>query len=64
MTRPSTDTEKLRASLDRSSFGPNLPWSPDPTTRRLYWSDLLGVRGKSLAWRADVIRRVGLEVLA
>ena len=59
----SVDPDKLRGSLERPTLGSNVPWSPDPTTRRLYWSDLLGVRGTSLVWRADVVKRVGVEVL-
>jgi hypothetical protein len=58
-----TEPDKLRASLGRSRFGPNLPWSPDVNTRRLYWADLLGVQSTGLVWRADVMKRVGSEVL-
>lgn len=55
---------ELRASLTREHFGPALPWPPDSLVRRLYWTDLLKGQGRQLAWRSEIIRCVGREVLA
>ena len=58
------DPERLHEALSRDTFGPVLTWSPDITTRKLYWADCLVGRAGRLAWRAEVIRQVGHEVLA
>lgn len=59
----SRDVPQLREALDRDSFGPPLAWPTNVTARGLFWNDLLASRGRSLGWRAEVVRQVGREVL-
>ncbi len=59
----SHDVQSLKDALGREAFGAALTWSPNSTIRQLYWDDLLTARGGRLAWRAEVIRQVGREVL-
>ncbi|MGH8589785.1 MAG: toll/interleukin-1 receptor domain-containing protein, partial [Gammaproteobacteria bacterium] len=58
------DPERFDAALSRDTFGPVLTWPPDIVTRKLYWADCLVGRAGRLAWRAEVVRQVGREVLA
>ncbi|WP_298621714.1 toll/interleukin-1 receptor domain-containing protein [uncultured Zoogloea sp.] len=58
------DAEALKASLDRDSFGPLLPWPLSPAARRLYWADLLKPNKGQLVWRTAQLRQIGREVLA
>lgn len=59
----SRDVTQLKESLDRDTFGPPISWPMDAAVRRLFWNDLLTIRRDRLAWRADVVRQVGREVL-
>ena len=57
------DVHPIKEALGRDAFGLALTWPLNPTIRQLYWDDLLTAREGRLAWRADVIRQVGREVL-
>ena len=45
--------------LEQEDLGRVRPWLADSLLRRLYWSNVLGVRDRRLKWRCDVVREVG-----
>lgn len=55
--------DAARAVLARDTFGPAVAWPADAAARALFWEDLLVGRGRRLEWRAEVVRRVGREVV-
>ncbi|MGH8658826.1 MAG: hypothetical protein ACREV4_10255 [Gammaproteobacteria bacterium] len=57
------EPERLHEALSRDTLGRVLTWPPDTTARKLYWADCLVGRAGRLAWRAEVVRQVGREVL-
>jgi transcriptional regulator with XRE-family HTH domain len=59
--------ERLRTRLLAADLGRARPYLPDAELRRLFWSNLVCVRGEGeaarLHWRCEVVRQAGLQVL-
>jgi hypothetical protein len=59
--------EQLRSLVDAASLGRARPYLQDAVLRRLFWGNLLQVRGTGegacLHWRCDVARDAALAVL-
>jgi hypothetical protein len=59
--------ERLAERLAAPDLGRARPYLADPELRRLFWSNLIAVRGQGenarLYWRCDVVRQAGLQVL-
>lgn len=59
--------DRLRARLQADDLGRARPYLPDAELRRLFWSNLVCVRGEGeaarLHWRCEVVRQAGLQVL-
>lgn len=60
--------ERLSERLHSSDLGRASPYLADSELRRLFWSNLICVRGQGetarLHWRCEIIRQTGLQVLA
>jgi transcriptional regulator with XRE-family HTH domain len=59
--------ERLRQRLDAVDLGRASPYLADGELRRLFWNNLITVRGQGdsarLAWRCEIIRQTGRQVL-
>lgn len=54
-----------RKLLQRHLHGPAMLWPADDQVRALYWADLLAANpNRQLVWRSELIRQVGLQVMA
>ncbi len=63
--RESGGAEQLRGWLeDETTLGSYQHWPADTRLRCLFWDNLLVNRGGRFAWRCELIRRIGREVLA
>ncbi len=60
--------ERLRERLTAVDLGRASPYLADGELRRLFWNNLITVRGQGdsarLHWRSEIIRATGLKVLA
>lgn len=58
---------RLRSLLETDDLGRARPYLQDEDLRRLFWGNLIHVRGQGdqarLCWRCDIIREAGLMVL-
>lgn len=58
---------RLRKRLESVDLGRASPYLADGELRRLFWNNLINVRGQGdaarLQWRGDIIRQTGLQVL-
>jgi hypothetical protein len=59
--------EQLRGLVDAASLGRARPYLQDAVLRRLFWGNLLQVRGAGegahLHWRCDIAREAAVAVL-
>jgi transcriptional regulator with XRE-family HTH domain len=68
LTHTPASRARLRELLQASDLGRARPYLQDDELRRLFWGNLVHVRGQGeqarLHWRCDIIREAGLAVLA
>jgi hypothetical protein len=59
--------ERLAQRLAATELGRARPYLADGELRRLFWNNLIAVRGQGenarLYWRCEVVRQAGLQVL-
>jgi hypothetical protein len=67
LAQEGTPRERLRSLLQADDLGRARPYLQDDDLRRLFWGNLIHVRGTGdaarLHWRCDTVRHAGLMVL-
>ncbi|GLK89623.1 hypothetical protein [Pseudomonas turukhanskensis] len=67
LTQDPAARERLHARLLADDLGRARPYLADAELRRLFWSNLIAVRGQGdsarLYWRCEVVREAGLQVV-